>query len=328
MRTIDWSKITIRDDVMFSSVFRDPGLCRGLLERVLSIPIAKVVITNREHAITPELGSKGIRMDVYVADEAGTVYDVEMQKVEGDNLVKRSRYYLSANDMDCIAEGVPYEGLRDSFVIFICLFDPIEEGLPCYTITPHCRETGGEVPDGATRVFVNATAYEQCEDPRLGCLLAYLSGASMWDDDFCESVEREVRRVRDLPEWRAERMRFEIYVAEHEARAHRKGRMQERELNARLAEALTGAGRADEVASALADQGLFDKLLAEFGIEDEGEDEGDREGQDEERARSAAAGSRKYPAKTPGPATSSSPVAGPSSTAPVTGSATATSTWG
>ena len=39
-------------------------------------------------------------------------------------------------------------------------------------------------------------------------------------------------------------MRFEIYVAEHEARAHRKGRMQERELNARLAEALTGASKA------------------------------------------------------------------------------------
>jgi predicted transposase/invertase (TIGR01784 family) len=247
---------------------------------VLGITIERVEIVENERAITPELGSKGIRMDVYVADGEGTVYDVEMQKVNPNNLEKRSRYYLSANDMDCIGEGVPYEGLRDSYVIFVCLFDPLGDDLPRYTVTPHCRETGTEVGDGATRVFVNATAHERCEDPRLAHLLAYLTGASMGDDEFCESVEREVRRVRDLPEWRAECMRFEIYVAERVAAAEKrglergmergmeKGMEKGRELDARVAAALAEAGRADEIATALSDDDLFQQLLEEFGISD------------------------------------------------------------
>lgn len=176
VQPFDWSSITIRDNYMFATVFSDPELCRELLEAILSKPIAKVVIVSPEAGKVPEPGAKGIRMDVYVADEVGTVYDVEMQNANEGNLARRSRYYLSANDLDCMAPGMDYRDMRDSYVVFVCSFDPFGRKLPKYEVTPHCKEDHVEMPDGAERIFVNATAWAKCDDKRLSCFLRYLSG--------------------------------------------------------------------------------------------------------------------------------------------------------
>lgn len=48
------------------------------------------------------LESKGIRLDIYVNDENGTIYNVEMQKGNNKNLAKRSRYYQGNIDLDLI----------------------------------------------------------------------------------------------------------------------------------------------------------------------------------------------------------------------------------
>ena len=95
---------------------------------------------------------------------------------------------------------MPYQDIVDSIVIFICTFDPFRRGLPRYTVTPHCREDGVEMDDGAMRVFVNSTAWDDCDDPRLRAFLRYVAEGIIEDDDkFLQSVEGSVRRQRDLP---------------------------------------------------------------------------------------------------------------------------------
>lgn len=53
---------------------------------------------------------KGVRFDVYCADESNTRYDIEIQIVR-KNLRKRSRYYHSQMDMETLASGHDYEEL-------------------------------------------------------------------------------------------------------------------------------------------------------------------------------------------------------------------------
>ena len=71
-------------------------------------------------------------MDVYVKDENNTCFDVEMQ-VRTDSIEKRSRYYHSHMDMEALQRGLEYELLPDSYVIFICDFDPVGAGKYVYT---------------------------------------------------------------------------------------------------------------------------------------------------------------------------------------------------
>lgn len=293
---LDWNTVTIQDNYLFATVFRDPDLCRDLIQTVLEKPIEKVVLIDSEVGRVPEIGAKGIRMDVYVADGLGTIYDVEMQNANEGDLAKRSRYYLSANDMDCIAPGMDYGDMRDSFVIFICSFDPFGRDLPRYSVTPHCKEDLLEMPDGTARVFVNARAWEKCDDSRLASFLHYVCGGTIGDDDFTRRVDNAVQRTKNKPEWRRSRMKLERYLEEQRIKAVKEGRAEGRELGleegraegraegrelglaeghlenqqlmAKLATKLMAEGRGDELAPALVDDSALQELLNEFGLTD------------------------------------------------------------
>ena len=127
--------LNLEDDFLFAKVMSDQELCRKVLEKILKISIKKVVLTSSQRTIDILLESKGIRLDIYVSDEKGTVYNCEMQRTNRDDLPKRSRYYQGNIDLDLIAAGELYENLKNSFVIFICTFDPFKEA--CHI--NHCQ---------------------------------------------------------------------------------------------------------------------------------------------------------------------------------------------
>ena len=66
-------------------------------------------------------------------------------------------------------------------------------------------------------------------------------------------------------------MKFEQFILEERTKAYNKGREEgrdeERRLNAALAAALASEGREGEVAGAMADPRVRDRLLEELGIE-------------------------------------------------------------
>ena len=84
------------------------------------------------------------RLDLFVVDEDGVAYDIEMQM---DNsykkyLGKRSRYYVSLMDNGALKKDEPYSHLRKSYVIFICTFDPFGKGLAKIFTTSVQNERG------------------------------------------------------------------------------------------------------------------------------------------------------------------------------------------
>ena len=58
------------------------------------------------------------------------------------------RYYQCAIDNSAINKGGDYNNLPDTFIIFLCTFDYLQKGLPIYTISPACAETGQLFNDG------------------------------------------------------------------------------------------------------------------------------------------------------------------------------------
>ena len=93
------------------------------LERALPIKVDHVEIST-EKSIVYHPEYKGVRLDVYAKDENNTRYNVEMQVLKQPALGRRSRYYQSHMDMDLLVKGCEYAELPDSYVIFLCDFDP------------------------------------------------------------------------------------------------------------------------------------------------------------------------------------------------------------
>ena len=196
---MDWKKATISNNFMFRLVMEKQELCKPLIERILDIKINKIVYLEPEKNLEAKLLSKGIRLDLYVEDEHGTAYDIEMQVDDRykDYLGERTRYYLSMMDNDALKKGESYHKLRKSYIIFICLFDPFGLNLPKYTFTAHCDEhLDLKLDDGVSRIFLNCNGDRHKTTKALANLLDYIAHGTV-SDEYTATIENEVVNFRE-----------------------------------------------------------------------------------------------------------------------------------
>ena len=120
-----WEDLEIKDDFLFGKVMRNPKLCIQMLERILNIEIDHIDFPDIQKTLDFDFDAKSIRLDVYAKDEKGTVFNVEMQALNKDDLRKRSRYYQAMIDLD-LMEKAPimkalHRVLSSLSAILICL---------------------------------------------------------------------------------------------------------------------------------------------------------------------------------------------------------------
>ena len=218
---------------MFGAVMMDEENCKGLLERVLQIPIDHVEIS-KEKSIVYHPEYKGVRLDVYAKDENQTRYNVEMQVQKKPALGKRSRYYQSQMDMEMLLAGEDYAELPNTYVIFICDFDPIGEGKYRYTLRMKCEESAeAEFEDGRTVVFLNTHGKNEGEVPKeLVTLLHYIredvdGSEREFHDSYVERLQKFIHEVKSNREMEERFMIFEEMLRDERAEGRVEGRTEE-----------------------------------------------------------------------------------------------------
>ena len=70
-------QLTFTDDYMFGKVMKNEKICKGVIERLLHIKVARVELITLQKDISPYYETRGVRYDVYVKD-SNKVYDIEM----------------------------------------------------------------------------------------------------------------------------------------------------------------------------------------------------------------------------------------------------------
>ena len=212
----DWKDLTISDDYMFKLIMSRKRICKQMLERILRIEIKDIHYLETEKSIAAHYHSKGIRLDVYVKDNQGTVYNIEMQvrKPDGDRLSKRTRYYQSMMDTDLMAAGADYDSLNQTIIIFICPFDPFDAGRYIYTFENLCIEDHGiRLRDGSRKIFLNTKGQIGEIDTSIKAFLRYVDGA-VTTDHFVQEIDREIHAIKSTAEEEASYMSYAISLAE------------------------------------------------------------------------------------------------------------------
>lgn len=204
----EYGKLKFTNNFMFCKIMENNlDLCKQMLEIILGIKIKKVVLADREKTIDITPDGKSVRLDVYVEDGEGGVYDLEMQVAPNKNLPKRTRYYQGIIDLNLIGKGINYRELKKSFVIFICLFDPFEANLPIYTFTNRCKEKLElELCDETAKVFINPDGEKEELTEDMKAFLEYLKDGTASGNEFTEKLEKEVQKARESEEWKVEYM--------------------------------------------------------------------------------------------------------------------------
>lgn len=165
----------------------------------------------------------GVRFDAYIkSDEAWA--DIEMQTSKsGLSLGKRSRYYQSNMDLDCLEQGQDYEKLKKSYVIFICTFDYFGKDEALYYFQNWDYEKGLKLDDFSYKIILNTRCSQDKVPMKLRPLFAYINSAEKCgDSELVDKIDERVRKF-STDTWRRKQMTFEYYVKDKERRAYRSG---------------------------------------------------------------------------------------------------------
>ena len=78
-------------------------------------------------------------------------------------------------DTASLPAGSSYMSLKDTYIIFLCTFDPVGKGLPVYTVRQTYEETNDkDYDDGTCRILYNALRWEDCSDGEIRTVLKYM----------------------------------------------------------------------------------------------------------------------------------------------------------
>lgn len=207
-------ELDLSDDFLFAKVMENEEVCRELLQKILGVTIRKVETVVPQKTIDPDYLSKGIRLDVYLADSENTVYSVEMQKENEHNIPRRSRYYQGMMDLDMLAKGADYCQLKRNVIIFICTFDYFQRGLHRYTFENCCREDQELLfEDDTLKIVLNTRGKADDVETELLEFLQYVehsddSMASGAQGKLVKLIHEQVCRVKANKELEMEYMKL------------------------------------------------------------------------------------------------------------------------
>ena len=216
-------ELTFTDDFMFGYVLRDPEICKTLLETLLGIQIEHLEYPALQENINSFYESKGVRLDVYVKDSS-RVFDIEIQNIVDESIAKRTRYYQSMVDIDNLLKGEEYTNLKESFIIFICQFDPFDAKLPCYTFKSICKEnTNIELNDKTSKIIFNSTAYDKEKDVEISAFLKYIKTQEA-TNDFTNKLKTFVEKAKHNKELRSYYLSMNIHDSDIRRVAFQEGK--------------------------------------------------------------------------------------------------------
>ena len=228
--TIPFRELPLSNDFLFGEVMRKPEICRLFLEALLGKPIARVEYVLKQKDISDSYWSRGIRLDVYLNDE--------MEARATTVLPKRSRYYQGTIDRHHLGRGEWYATLPDSYIIFVCAFDPFGRGLALYkrkmmmqgykNPEKNVKVEDFEYQDGSHLYYLNSACKTENADAAivefLRCIRSNNINAEDYATPLMKAVCPAIDEIRHDSEKEAEYMTLQMKMMEIREEGREEGR--------------------------------------------------------------------------------------------------------
>lgn len=172
-----------------------------------------------------------------------TIYNVEMQVSSQSSLGLRSRYYQSQMDMEMLLAGCEYAEFPNSYVIFICDFDPFGEKKYRYIFQMECQESREvSLHDRRNIVFLSTEGQNDGEVPEeLVYFLKFVKAdinesQNDFEDEYVRQLQEFVKHIKKDREMEERYMLFEELLKDEREAGKEEGRKEGR--NSGMAESL------------------------------------------------------------------------------------------
>lgn len=145
------------DDAFFEKVVEDPKVLEEMLQVFLDNPKLRIkpetVVAQKS---IRNLQGRSIRADAYAEGQEDIVFNVEIQRANNCNHLKRMRYIASLITANRSEPGDAFDDVQEVYVIYVSETDILETRQTLTHIDKVIRETGTVVNDGLHEILVNA----------------------------------------------------------------------------------------------------------------------------------------------------------------------------
>ena len=144
------------DDIFFEVFASDIPACQEILRVILEdaeLIVNDVVVQSSER----NLYGRSVRLDALCTLGNGSLCNIEIQRADNDNHLKRARFNAANITVKESETGTNFEKVKDVYIIYISEKDFFKGGFTTYHIDKVIRENGITVDDGLHEIFVNAS---------------------------------------------------------------------------------------------------------------------------------------------------------------------------
>lgn len=197
-------RVEITNSVMFvEALTQHHDLCAQVLETLLKIKIDRIEKIVPEAVIHGNIDTVNPRLDIY-AESNNKMIDIEMQLVKRPDILKRMRYYQACMDEASLPRGTSnYNLLKESFIVFLCGFDPFVYGKTIYNIERCFTNFNSPIEVGSQDhwVLFNFSNWQNCpvDTGNTQKLLKYFATGNPSNDQLTSRLDEVVDSINTDP---------------------------------------------------------------------------------------------------------------------------------
>ena len=142
------------DDIFFEVLANDKLVCQEILQTIFednNLVVDDVIVQSSKR----NLYGRSVRLDALCTLGDGSKCNIEVQRSDDDNHLKRARFNASSITVKELNAGEDFENILDLYIVYISEFDFLKGGLTIYHVDKTIRENGIVIDDGLHEIFVN-----------------------------------------------------------------------------------------------------------------------------------------------------------------------------
>ena len=255
------------DDLMFCKMAEHKEFCEEIL-RVILEDDKLTVLEAIPQWQGKNLSGRSVVLDAKCVTGDGRQINIEVQKADDDNHLKRARYNAAILTTNISKTGTKFEFIPDVCIVFISKFDIFEGGLPLYHIDKVVRETGQVIEDGLTEIFVNTVNYDGSKPARL--MKLFTENDAYSNDEFPVTSELKSRLKSSEGGSRTMNEILEKLISDEKRESEKRGREEGIMLGKEEGMMLGKEEGAKMIAKTMIEEGLPTELIMRYtGLSEE-----------------------------------------------------------
>lgn len=142
------------DDAFFEVLGQSIPVCQEMLRVIMedkSLIVTDVVTQSSER----NLYGRSVRLDALCTLGNGVKVNIEVQRSDNDNHLKRARFNASSITVRDSEPGTEFDDVLELYIVYISEFDFLKGNKTIYHVEKVLKETGEIIDDGLHEIFVN-----------------------------------------------------------------------------------------------------------------------------------------------------------------------------